>query len=140
MILLPLLPDVIHPGIDRLAELTADELGPLRLVELEVHGPDPVLLDGDVPGHKPSLPGWGVLRRLGGEVAEVLGVRGRRGGDGGRSAVGVRPLRARRPLFLTYLPGGPALRRLTGAPAVRLSYPFRQGARACPATMADGFR
>jgi hypothetical protein len=30
------------------------------------------LLDADVPGHKAGLPGWDVLRFLGGEIAEVM--------------------------------------------------------------------
>jgi predicted dehydrogenase len=73
-VLLPLLPDLFHPGVTRLAELLRGDgvLGPLRLLELEQAAPGSVLLEGDVPGFKPGLPGWDVLRRLGGEVAEVV--------------------------------------------------------------------
>jgi predicted dehydrogenase len=73
-VLLPLLPDLFHPGVTRLAELLRGgdgALGQLRLIELEQAAPGSVLLEGDVPGFKPGLPGWDVLRRLGGEVAEV---------------------------------------------------------------------
>src|SRR5262249_51200219 len=41
----------------------------LRLVEMERSATGPVLLGGEVG--EPSLPGWDVLRKLGGEVAEV---------------------------------------------------------------------
>lgn len=113
MVLLPLLPDAVHPGVGRLAELITDELGPLRLVELEMHGPGPVLLDADVPGHKPSLPGWDVLRRLGGEIAEVsaFAVAEELTGD---APLLVSGRFERGGLFrIAYLPGTPALRRLT---------------------------
>jgi hypothetical protein len=40
-------------------------------VELERSSPGE-LLDGiEVPGQKPAIPGWDILRRLGGEIAEV---------------------------------------------------------------------
>jgi predicted dehydrogenase len=73
-VLLPLLPDLFHPGVTRLAELLREDgiLGPLRLIEWEQAAPGSVLLEGGVPGFQPGLPGWDVLRRLGGEVAEVL--------------------------------------------------------------------
>jgi predicted dehydrogenase len=74
-VLLPLLPDTLHPGIVRLAELigqgSAGPLGELRLVEMERSSPGAGLLDADGTGRKPALPGWDVLRRLGGEIAEV---------------------------------------------------------------------
>jgi predicted dehydrogenase len=73
--LLPLLPDALHPGIVRLAELlgqgTAGPLGELRLVEMERASAGVALVDADGAGRKPALPGWDVLRRLGGEIAEV---------------------------------------------------------------------
>ena len=71
-VLLPLLPEALHPGVVRLAELAGGrrESG-LRLLEVERWSTEPVLLDADVPGHRPGLPGWDALRRVGGEVAEV---------------------------------------------------------------------
>jgi predicted dehydrogenase len=73
-VLLPLLPEALHPAVLRLAELcrpgTAGGLGGIRLVELERSSPGAVFLEGG-GGRKPALPGWDVLRRLGGEVAEV---------------------------------------------------------------------
>src|SRR5262249_23876271 len=71
--LVPILPEALHPAVVRLAGLARDRAGPggaLRLVEAERAGGE-VLLDAGMEGHKPSLPGWDVLRALGGEVAEV---------------------------------------------------------------------
>ncbi len=71
-LLLPLLPEALHPAILRLAELAhADE--PIRLVEMERWAAEAALLEHDTPGHKPALPGWDVLRLIGGEIAEVVG-------------------------------------------------------------------
>jgi hypothetical protein len=97
-VLLPLLPEALHPGILRLAQLARNDGGgpstqlkaglpptwpapatrneqeassPLRLLEVERWSSEVVLLDADVPGHRPALPGWDVLRRLGGEIVEV---------------------------------------------------------------------
>jgi len=80
----PILPLALHPGIERLAELarhtrTADEReGPartqsgfLRLVEMESWSAERILLDAGLPAHEPGLPGWDVLRAIGGEVNEV---------------------------------------------------------------------
>lgn len=92
-LLLPLLPEALHPAIRRLGELIRSEedawkketaitpaapppgratLRPLELIEMERWSPEPVLLDSETPGHKPSLPGWDVLRALGGEISEVV--------------------------------------------------------------------
>jgi predicted dehydrogenase len=72
--LLPLLPEALHPAVARLADLcrpgAPDGVGGIKLVEAERWSPDAVLL-ADEGGRKPALPGWDVLRRLGGEVAEV---------------------------------------------------------------------
>jgi predicted dehydrogenase len=74
-VLLPLLGEALHPGVRRLAELGRDPasgLGTLRLVEMERWSADQVLGTGGGPKQKPSLPGWDVLRGLGGEIAEVM--------------------------------------------------------------------
>lgn len=66
-ILLPLLPDAMHPAIHRLTELIRAEagvLGGLQLIEMERPA-------DDAAGPRFSLPGWDVLRALGGEIAEV---------------------------------------------------------------------
>jgi predicted dehydrogenase len=80
VVLLPLLPEAVHPGVWRLAELAgrghpldkklpADALlGVPRLLELERWSVGPA--DAE-PVPLASLPGWEVLRQLGGEVAEV---------------------------------------------------------------------
>ncbi|HKI32517.1 MAG TPA: hypothetical protein VKA46_11660 [Gemmataceae bacterium] len=72
--LLPLLPEALHPGVVRLAELLRSGRRPLvepRLIEVERWATEQVLLDIGTTGHKPAFPGWDVLRALGGEVAEV---------------------------------------------------------------------
>jgi predicted dehydrogenase len=73
-VLLPLLPEGLHPAVARLAELcrggATAALGGLKLVEAERWSAGAVLVAED-GGTKPALPGWDVLRRLGGEVAEV---------------------------------------------------------------------
>jgi hypothetical protein len=74
VLLLPLLPEVLHPGVRRLAQLLRSASGGLRLVEMERSSTEAVLLDADVLGHKPSLPGWDVLRLIGGEIVEVVGL------------------------------------------------------------------
>jgi hypothetical protein len=95
-VLMPLLAEALHPAFRRLAELTSPEpvrliergeairaglpparrappavLG-LRLLEVERWSGEQVMLDADAEGHRPGLPGWEVLRALGGEVAEVF--------------------------------------------------------------------
>ncbi len=73
-VLLPLLPEALHPGVVRLAELLRSGARPLvepRLIEVERWATDEVLLETGTRGHRPAFPGWDVLRALGGEVAEV---------------------------------------------------------------------
>lgn len=67
-VLLPLLPMTVHPGIRRLKDLA---LSP-RLIELEIWATEEVLL----AGRSASVPGWDVLRYLGGEIAEVFVLTG----------------------------------------------------------------
>jgi predicted dehydrogenase len=72
-VLLPLLPDALHPAVLRLGQLVRSGLRPLvepRLIEYERWAAEPVLLDTGAP-HRPAFPGWDVLRALGGEIAEV---------------------------------------------------------------------
>src|SRR5205823_9239530 len=75
--LMPLLPAVSHPAIRRLGEFLAPErsgenvLGEFLLLEIEFWSVGEVLLEAGVAGRRPCLPGWDVLRALGGEVAEV---------------------------------------------------------------------
>jgi predicted dehydrogenase len=74
-VLLPLLPEAFHPGIQRLARLARDStsgLGKFRLVEMERWAAEQVLNVGGGKRPRPSLPGWDVLRTLGGEIAEVM--------------------------------------------------------------------
>ena len=72
--LLPLLHEALHPAFLRLGALHQSgeaRLGPLVLVEMEIHGSGGVLEVAGAREDRPSLPGWHRLRILGGEVAEV---------------------------------------------------------------------
>jgi hypothetical protein len=91
-VLQPLLAEMFHPAVRRLADMIALPLAPaarngqsspgapvaatstLRLVELERAATEHALLQSEAPDDKPALPGWDVLRRLGGEIAEVVGL------------------------------------------------------------------
>ncbi|HEY1381730.1 MAG TPA: hypothetical protein VGF55_33335 [Gemmataceae bacterium] len=69
-VVLPILPLAVNPAV---AEF-ADRLGtgpPPRLIEVEFRSPGDLLFEGDGPAGGPHFPGWDVLRRLGGAVAEV---------------------------------------------------------------------
>jgi predicted dehydrogenase len=101
-VLLPLLPERLHPALPRLAEVAwgtereawsvereavtpdASRLTPHAsrptphaprptLIEMERWSTEAVVLDAETPGQKPSLPGWDVLRALAGEIVEVTG-------------------------------------------------------------------
>lgn len=67
VVLLPLLPEALHPGVARLAALRAS-LGTLQLLEMERWSE--TALDAP-PVSLHALPGWDVVREVGGEVAEV---------------------------------------------------------------------
>ncbi|MCS7045267.1 MAG: hypothetical protein NZO58_02805 [Gemmataceae bacterium] len=84
-LLVPLLPEGLHPGFQRLTEFVNESLSPegeppgprvgswlgphVRLVILERCWPESFVLESDAD--RANLPGWDVLRRLGGEIAEV---------------------------------------------------------------------
>jgi predicted dehydrogenase len=79
-VLLPLLPEALHPAVRRLAEFvdrtpaygaSQSAIGRFRLLEVERAATGEVLGNLDAAGEKPCFPGWDVLRRLGGELAEV---------------------------------------------------------------------
>jgi hypothetical protein len=73
-LLLPLLAEALHPAVRRLAQLAQHKDGPLgdiQLIELERWSAERVLSDTYTGGDQPSLPGWDVLRALGGEIVEV---------------------------------------------------------------------
>lgn len=73
-ILLPILPDVLHPALVRFAELVRETEGPvggLRLLEVEHAAVGEFLLEPQDIHTKWSLPGWDRLRALGGEILEV---------------------------------------------------------------------
>lgn len=69
--LIPLLPMALHPGVAAL-RAAAQASGPVRLIEMEIWSEEEVLLEADPANHKPGLPGWDVLRAIGGEIGEVF--------------------------------------------------------------------
>jgi predicted dehydrogenase len=80
VVLLPLLPEALHPAVCRLADFIERPVdgakgtcpvGAFRLLEVERTEAGEVLFGIEVAGQKPSFPGWDVLRALGGEIAEV---------------------------------------------------------------------
>lgn len=78
VVLLPLLPELMHPALEHLAKLVALDRGRKRrvgtaprLIVMERQSPEAVLYDADQEGHPPGFPGWEVLRWLAGEIAEV---------------------------------------------------------------------
>ena len=88
-VLLPLLPEALHPGVQRLADILHALRGPAdagepivsteqlppgfpRLLEWDRWSHEECLLDWKDEGDRPSVPGWDVLRLLGGEIAEVF--------------------------------------------------------------------
>ncbi|HEY7331042.1 MAG TPA: hypothetical protein VH592_25620 [Gemmataceae bacterium] len=76
-ILLPLLPEATHPAIRRLADFVRRKdgsnspIGNFRLLTME-RAVEGEVLDGVwIAGHKPSFPGWDILRTVGSEIQEV---------------------------------------------------------------------
>jgi predicted dehydrogenase len=72
-ILLPLLPWALHPAFTRLARCMQDPglIGEFGLLQVELAQPSPPGGETGTPSEKVSLPGWEVLRALGGEIVEV---------------------------------------------------------------------
>lgn len=72
-VLLPLLTEGLHPAVRRLSELARDDgpLGVLWLVSVERWAPTTVTA-GAAGAKNPAVQGWDLLRRVRGEVAEVL--------------------------------------------------------------------
>lgn len=72
--LIPLLPHALHPGIAQLARLLEADEGPsgaLVLLQFEMAAPGPVVVSASDPKPPAAMPGWGILQRLGGTIAEV---------------------------------------------------------------------
>ncbi len=78
-VLLSLLPLLTHPAVARLAQFVqrsskepiASPLGSFRLLEIRWHSTGELLDGVGVDGQKATFPGWELLRRLGGEIAEL---------------------------------------------------------------------
>ncbi len=70
-VLLPMLPMALHPGVARLRAMAQGPSAP-RLLEMEHWSAEEVLLEAEEADPKPGLPGWDMLRAIGGEIAEVF--------------------------------------------------------------------
>jgi predicted dehydrogenase len=74
-VLLPLLPEALHPAVRRLSELARTDGDEPRLLEMERWSTEELVLSAE-EGRGPGLPGWDVLRAVGGEIAELFAVAG----------------------------------------------------------------
>jgi hypothetical protein len=75
-VVLPILPEALHPAVEDLRRRIdgATGSGPaLRLLDVRCRGPAELLFESGEPGSRPSFPGWTLIRRLVGEVEEVVG-------------------------------------------------------------------
>jgi hypothetical protein len=72
-LLLPLLPLPFHPALARLSQLVEDfdSIGVLQLLQIELTLTSTQFGASETPAGKPSLPGWEIMRLLGGEITEV---------------------------------------------------------------------
>jgi myo-inositol 2-dehydrogenase/D-chiro-inositol 1-dehydrogenase len=70
-VLLPLMPMALHPGVARLRSLALKPFTP-RLLEMEIWSAEEALLNAEEIHGKPGLPGWDVLRAIGGEISELF--------------------------------------------------------------------
>jgi predicted dehydrogenase len=75
-LLLPILPEGLHPGVRRLGEFVergeaSTAVGAFQALLFERGSAGEVLYSAGAEALRPAVPGWDVLRRLGGEVAEV---------------------------------------------------------------------
>ncbi len=112
-VVLPLLPEGMHPAFGRLAEV----VGRLRLVTLERTTPGEVLDNVADEALAPSVPGWDVLRAIGGELAEVSALSGAEGLEAGRPVLLAGRYEGGALFQMTLTPGRPSAWRLTAVGA-----------------------
>lgn len=72
-LLLPLLPEAFHPAVARFADLLRQLPGP-AVIDVERQSAEEFLLQADGDDPRAGLPGWDLLRRIGGEIVEVFGL------------------------------------------------------------------
>lgn len=92
VVLMPLLPEALHPAIRRLGGFVdrggeASAVGAFRALLVERCSPGEVLDNTHEAGLKPAVPGWDVLRSLGGELSEVSSFSDGDDLEGGRPAL-----------------------------------------------------
>jgi predicted dehydrogenase len=76
-VLLPLLPEGLHPAARRLADLVHRAPAAERLIEVERSSTESVLLETGTTGIRPAVPGWDMLRVVGGDIVEIVGLSAR---------------------------------------------------------------
>jgi hypothetical protein len=106
VVLFPLLKEGLHPAVSRLGDFlrSPSKLGTLLL--LEVHRSLPSEDSSAAASDRSFFPGWDVLRRLGGEIAEVVGYAAKEMPTTGEPIV-ISGRFQREGIFqLTFLPGG----------------------------------
>jgi predicted dehydrogenase len=92
VVLFPLLPEALHPAVRRLGEFVDRErgesvAGKFRALLVERCSPGEVLDNVHEPGLEPAVPGWDVVRALGGELSEVSSFSDGDDLEGGRPAL-----------------------------------------------------
>lgn len=107
-LIFPLLVEGLHPAFRRLAEV----VGSLHLLTLERLAPDEVLDNARDEALAPSVPGWDVLRAIGGEVAEVAALCGEEGLEAGRPVLLSGRFLQGALFQMTLIPGPPLMWRL----------------------------
>jgi predicted dehydrogenase len=76
-VVFPLLPESLHPGVIALAQIAKGEPGPfapignLRMIDMYRSSTESVLIPVGGASPRFGVPGWDVLRALGGDVAEL---------------------------------------------------------------------
>jgi predicted dehydrogenase len=119
-VLLPLLPEGLHPGIARLrqfvrrSEKGGEPLPPtglFHLLEVERVATGEVLDGVGAEGRKPSFPDWDLLRALGGEVLEVSAFAAGEGPEAGEPVLLAGRFEQGGLFQVTLVPGQPSARR-----------------------------
>lgn len=69
-VVMPLLPDSLHPALQKFRELYQERS--ICYLHLEISSTDQILTNVGSEFFIASLPGWDILRAIGGEIAEVM--------------------------------------------------------------------
>jgi predicted dehydrogenase len=69
-VVFPLLPEAFHPGVARFAQMVRDCPG--AILDVRRASREEFWIDCEGEDAKPAIPGWDVLRRIGGEIVELF--------------------------------------------------------------------